>query len=71
MRLNVSSAYRNEKESYRAEIERLSHFVKISVVCKECNISQSAMSYFLKQKRYELLSFEKLNSFIDYVQKNT
>ncbi|MEG2329490.1 hypothetical protein [Anaerorhabdus sp.] len=61
----------NIKESYRSEIERLSHFVKISVVCKEVGISQSAMSYFLKQRRYELLSVNKLQSFMNYVQSNT
>ncbi|MEG0408845.1 MAG: hypothetical protein RR623_08235 [Bacilli bacterium] len=58
----------SNKEVYRSELLRISNVVKISNICKEVGISQSAMSKFLNHNRDELISIEKLQKFFDYLK---
>lgn len=55
------------KDVYRREILRLEPYIKVNNICKEVGISNSAMSYFLKKNRDELISIEKLEKFVNFV----
>lgn len=58
---------RSVKEQYRSDILRISQYVKISVICKEVGISYSAMNKFLNHDRDELISLNKLQSFMSFL----
>lgn len=51
------------KAYYRSYFAQCKKYVKISVLAKEIGISQSNLSYFMKNSAYDaLISIEKLNA---------
>lgn len=58
------------KDGYRQEILRLSPYIKVSAICRAVGISNSSMYYFLNKNRDELLSVNKLQKFMDFLDSN-
>ncbi len=51
------------KASYRSYFAKCKKYVKISVLAKEIGISQSNLSYFMKNSAYDaLISIDKLHA---------
>lgn len=57
------------KQEFRAYFAECKKYVKISVLAKEIGISQSNLSYFMKDSAYDaLISLEKLISLENHIQ---
>lgn len=58
-----------QKEAYKADILRMSVYVKLSRICADLGISNSNLNRFLKQDAWDEMSEYNLKRVIDHIQK--
>lgn len=59
-----------QKYEYRSYFANVKKYVKLTPLCHECNVSQSALSRFMMGEAYDyVISLESLQRLYDHLQQ--
>lgn len=59
-----------QKYDYRSYFANVKRYIKLTPLCKECGVSQSALSRFIKGEAYDyVISIESLDKLYKHIRE--